>query len=236
MNRAIGLASRCKNAMPLVQRLDFGVATAAVELTAARGSFMNKPENEFAALVTRARLDDNQAFRVDRSVRADDPGAASVLLGKALRSSIDPTDLVQSVHLQLILALKEKKVAVGSPEQLRSLAVTLLRHKLIEHWRRHRCLARHHAAMAKRPGHLSGSISAALGEVDPSRTAEHQDLLEHLYRHLRAEDRRLIVMRLQGYPTREIAAELGISPDVLRVRLSRLRERLRKEKPLQEWV
>ena len=51
---------------------------------------------------------------------------------------------------------------------------------------------------------------------------------------MRAEDRRLIVMRLQGYRTREIAAELGIDSAVLRVRLSRLRKRLRQDKPLTE--
>ncbi len=66
--------------------------------------------------------------------------------------------------------------------------------------------------------------------------AEYNDLLDHLYRHLPVEDRRMVVMRLQGYRTGEIAAELGVAPAVLRVRLSRLRKRLRREKPPAEWV
>ncbi len=61
-------------------------------------------------------------------------------------------------------------------------------------------------------------------------------MLDHLYRRLRTDDHRLIVMRIQGYRTEEIADELGINSAVLRVRLSRLRERLRKEKPLTEWI
>ena len=70
---------------------------------------------------------------------------------------------------------------------------------------------------------------------DPARAVEYQDGLDHLYRHLRDDDRRLVVMRLEGYRTGEIAAELGIEPVVLRMRLSRLRRRLRGEKPLIEW-
>jgi DNA-directed RNA polymerase specialized sigma24 family protein len=41
-------------------------------------------------------------------------------------------------------------------------------------------------------------------------------------------------MRLQGYRMGEIAAELGIDPSALRMRLSRLRKRLRQEKPWAE--
>jgi DNA-directed RNA polymerase specialized sigma24 family protein len=83
---------------------------------------------------------------------------------------------------------------------------------------------------------MNGKTATVLDELDPARAAEYEDLLDHLYRHLRAEDRRLIVMRIQGYRTGEIADELGIAPAVLRVRISRLRKRLRKEKLITEWI
>ena len=77
---------------------------------------MNEPENEFATLMTRVRLDDNQALAAlitlyEPKIRR----AAQVLLGKALRSSIDATDLVQSVHLQLITAAQAKAARYKQP-------------------------------------------------------------------------------------------------------------------------
>jgi RNA polymerase sigma factor (sigma-70 family) len=197
---------------------------------------MDKSDDEFAALMARVRLDDNHALATlitlyEREIWR----AAQVLLGRALRSSLDPRDLVQSVHLQLILKLKQKKLAIDSPKQLRSLAVTLLRHKYIQHWRRHRCQARHSTALAMARTATGGKTSA-VHELDPTWVVEYNDMLLHLHRQLRVEEHRLVIMRLQGYRMEEIAAELGIDPSVLRMRLSRLRKRLRQEKPLIEWL
>ena len=198
---------------------------------------MNEPEAEFAALMARVRQGDNQAMATLIALYEPEiQRAAQILLGKVLRSLLDPTDLVQSVHLQLMLGLKQKKLTINSPEQLRSLAVTLLRHQFIHHWRRHRCQARHNKGLATTSAQTKGKTTLALRELDPARAAEYNDSLDHLYLHLRDEDRRLVVMRLQGYRTGEIASELGVAPDVLRVRLSRLRNRLRQEKSLTEWV
>jgi RNA polymerase sigma-70 factor, ECF subfamily len=198
---------------------------------------MNESEEQFADLMDRVRLDDEQAL--SRLIALYEPEirrVAQILLGRPLRSSLDPTDLVQSVHLQLILGLKQKKLAIGSPEQLRSLTLTLLRHKFIEHWRRHRCQARHDRVLADTDRSTNEKTASSLREPDPARVAEYNDLVGHLIRHLRVEDRRMIVMRLQGYRTVEIAAELGIAPTALRVRLSRLRKHLRRENPLIDWV
>ncbi len=65
--------------------------------------------------------------------------------------------------------------------------------------------------------------------------AAYHDLLERVGRHLRADERRIVIMRLEGYRTNEIAAELGITSGVLRVRLSRLRKRLLREVPTVDW-
>jgi RNA polymerase sigma factor (sigma-70 family) len=198
---------------------------------------MIEPENNFAELMARVRLDDDEALATlismyEPKIRR----AARLLLGKALRSSIDPTDLVQAVHLQLIRVLKQQRQVIVSPEHLREFAATVLRHKFIQHWRRHRCAARHTASLAEAGGRSVERARKLAAAVDPARTAEFKDMLDHLCRRLRTEDRRLIVMRIQGYRTEEIAGELGTSAAVLRVRLSRLRERLRKEKPLIEWI
>ena len=192
---------------------------------------MNEPQDEFAALMARVcRGDEEEALAAlialyEPAIRR----AAEVLLGRDLRSSIDPTDLVQSVHLEMILGLRRGKLAIASPGHLRSLAVTLLRHNYIEHWRRCRRQARHNTAIALTGGLPRGWTSTSLHAIDPALAAEYNDLVDHLYRHLRANDRRLIGLRVQGYRTREIADELGLNPVVVRMRLSRLRRRLRRE-------
>jgi RNA polymerase sigma factor (sigma-70 family) len=198
---------------------------------------MIEPENDFAELMARVRLNDDQALATLISIYEPKiRRAAKLLLSKPLRSSIDPTDLVQAVHLQLIRLLKQQRLVIVGPEHLREFAATVLRHKLIQHWRRHRCAARHTASLAEAGGRPVGRVRKLAAAVDPARNAEYKDMLDHLYRRLRTEDRRLIVMRIQGYRTEEIAGELGTSAAVLRVRLSRLRERLRKEQPLVEWI
>jgi RNA polymerase sigma factor (sigma-70 family) len=198
---------------------------------------MIEPESDFAELIARVRLDDDQALATliplyEPKIRR----AAELLLGSALRSSIDPMDLVQAVHLRLIRVLKQERHVIAGPEHLREFAATILRHQFIQHWRRNRCAARHAASLAEATERSVARVRRLAAAVDPARTAELNDTLEHVYRRLRTEDRRLIVMRMQGYRTEEIAGELGTSPAVLRVRLSRIRARLRKEQPLIEWI
>ncbi len=130
---------------------------------------MIEPATDFAELMARVRLDDDQALATlismyEPKIRR----SAKLLLGKALRSSIDPTDLVQAVHLQLISVLKQQRQVILGPEHLREFAVTVLRHKLIQQWRHHRCAVRHTASLAEaggRPVERARELAAA---VDPA--------------------------------------------------------------------
>jgi RNA polymerase sigma factor (sigma-70 family) len=197
---------------------------------------MSELESEFASLINRARRHDNQALAALIALYEPEiRNAAQILLGKALRSSLDPTDLVQSVHLQLIAGLKRERFVINNPQQLRSLASTLLRNNFISHLRHHRIRTRHRTRLATAGAMREGPAERALRALDPARAAEFNDFVDYLGRYLRVEDQRLVVMRLHGYRTREIAEELGIDPGVLRVRLSRLRKRLLHEKPPVEW-
>ena len=136
---------------------------------------MNEPDDDFLALLARVCRDDGEALAAlialyEPAIRR----AARTLLGRALRSSIDPTDLVQSVHLEMILGLRMRKLAVDSPGHLRSLAMTLLRHNYIEHWRRHRRQVRHQAALALTDRPARGSHSKSRHEIDPARRCRIQ--------------------------------------------------------------
>lgn len=193
---------------------------------------------EFAALLAWAveKTDDNAALSELMSIYEPDVRrAASVLLGKDLRSSFDANDLVQSVHLRLIIHIRGGKLTPSSPAQLRAAALTLLRQNVIQHWRRRRCQVRHATAMATRNRLTDGNDLTASEEFDPAKMVAYQDFLEWVGRRLREDERRIVVMRLEGYRTHEIAAELGIATGVLRVRLSRLRKRLLLEMPPNGW-
>src|SRR4051794_30102703 len=98
---------------------------------------MAEPTGDFLELLQRARQGDEVALAslvalYETEVRI----VARALLGPSLRPLIDSDDLIQSIHRTLILGLKQQRFAFESPEQLRGLAVTMLRRKIARQWRR----------------------------------------------------------------------------------------------------
>jgi RNA polymerase sigma-70 factor (ECF subfamily) len=198
---------------------------------------MTPSPDDLSALLARVRLGDEEALtELVRCYEAEVRLTARVLLGRAMRASLDSVDLVQSVHRTLVEGLRQNKLAFSNPQQLLGLAVTLVRRKIAHHWRR---LQRQHPldAEALETGNLDQAVTfPTSGEPDPARQAEYNDAVEHLCNKLEDQDRRVVQLRLQGYSTAEVARRLGLDADVLRVRLSRLRRRLREEKVLHEWL
>jgi RNA polymerase sigma-70 factor (ECF subfamily) len=144
--------------------------------------------------------------------------------------------LVQSVHRSLLLGLRERKFAVSSPEQLVALATTLVRRKVARRWRRMRRQQRlesRSADAADAPGLLA---SLASGEADPARAAQSNDAIRRLWDNLDAAERRRLELRLHGHSPAEVAAELGLSGVAVRVRLTRLRQRLRAAGVRDDWL
>ncbi len=190
----------------------------------------------FDNLMRKVRLGDGKALsqllqRYEREVHQ----AASYLLGRSLRSSLDPSDLVQSVHRTLLVGFRENKIEVTSPEKLVALAVAVARNKVLRAARKLQCHKRHTAALAETAA-LDATRAGADSERDPAWKAEYNDILERICAELDEADRRLVQLRLQGYSTAEVAREFGLNADVLRVRLSRLRQRLREKKLLSQWI
>jgi RNA polymerase sigma-70 factor (ECF subfamily) len=193
--------------------------------------------DDFAALVARVRLGDEEALAaLVKGYEAEVRLAARVLLGRSLRSHLDSTDLVQSVHRSLILGLRDDKITLASPEQLLGLAVTMVRRKVARHWRRLRRQKRLDTPAAETQGASDALTSLSSPAADPAQEAQYRDAVAHLFRNLHEEDRRLVELRLQGHSTAEAARQLGVDADVLRVRLSRLRRRLRERNLLTEWL
>jgi RNA polymerase sigma factor (sigma-70 family) len=197
---------------------------------------MPETETDFAALLARARQGD--AAALEERARRYEPEVrlvAHVQLGPALRPHLDSMDLVQSVHRSLLLGLRAGKFDVGSPDQLVALALTLVRRKVARKWRH----LRRQQRLSSGPG--GGDLERTLGSLaapgaGPAQAAQVGDALRHVCAALDGTERRVIALRLEGRSTAEVARALGLDADVLRVRLSRLRRRLRDRGVLDEWL
>jgi RNA polymerase sigma factor (sigma-70 family) len=192
---------------------------------------------EFDTLMMRVRLGDEVALeqlvqRYESEIRL----TARVLLRPLLRPYLDSVDLVQSVHRRLMLGLRENKFDISSPEKLVGLAVTMVRHKIGEQWRHLQRQTRLDDSGTDTAEQSALLTSLSSPQPGPAQTAQYNDLVRHLYAQVTDTERRVIELRLQGYSTVEVANELGITADVLRVRLHRLRQRLRDRNLLAEWV
>jgi RNA polymerase sigma-70 factor (ECF subfamily) len=162
---------------------------------------------------------------------------ARVRLGAALRPHLDSVDLVQSVHRSLLAGLRDDKFGeITTPEELLALALTMVQRKVARHWRHLRRQERL-SGVGSSKGQLP-SLLASLSDSgsDPAKSVEIRDQVQQLCSELDETERRMIELRMDGHSTAEVAGILGIAANVLRVRLSRLRQRLRTRGLLSEWL
>ncbi|MEQ1826047.1 MAG: sigma-70 family RNA polymerase sigma factor [Pirellula sp.] len=195
-------------------------------------------KNDFSELLSRAALGDSTAQsdicqQYERQVRI----VARVLLGPQLRSHLDTMDLIQSVHRSLLIGIKNEKFSIASPDKLVGLACTIVRRKVARKWR----MFRRQANATKLPSgdvsYLTSVISSiANPHSGPAEIAEFNDQLSKLCESLHEIERKMLEMRLDGYTTGEVAELLGIHPVAIRVRWTRLRQRLEASGILADWV
>lgn len=198
---------------------------------------MTASAEEFDHLLAAAREGDRAAMT--RLVELYEPEVrmvARMRLGPALRPYLDSVDLLQSVHRSLLMGLRDQRFEIASPGKLVALALTMVRRKAARQWRRNRRQQRP-ASPADSSGATLDLFSALQSrEADPAREAERLDRAQQLMNELEPIDRSLLGLRMQGLSTVDAARELGLDPDVLRVRLSRLRRRLRDRGFEDDWV
>lgn len=186
---------------------------------------------DFDLLLIAARSGDSEAL--EKLVAQYEPElriVARMRLGAALRPHLDSIDLVQSVHRSLLVGLRADRFDISSPEKLIALALTIVRRKVAKHWRH-----------LKRQQRLSGVDNGcsddlvdtllAIQSSEPT-VSESSGIREHLQRlmlELDPIEKQLIAMRIDGFSTIDVARALNLDPDVLRVKLSRVRKRLREK-------
>jgi RNA polymerase sigma factor (sigma-70 family) len=194
---------------------------------------------EYGVLLEQARLGDRAALeRLSQLYAAELRVVARAQLGPALRPYLDSLDLVQSVHRSLLLALRQDKIRIGTPQELLALAVMMVRRKVARHWRRLRRQERPSAGPGGGEREDAPNVLAELScpDPDPGRAAQLRDAIDQLWGHLDETERRVIELRMQSCTTAEVGRRLGLDADSLRVRLSRLRVRLRASGVLHEFL
>ncbi|MCC6510610.1 MAG: sigma-70 family RNA polymerase sigma factor [Pirellulaceae bacterium] len=193
--------------------------------------------DEFSQLLTRARGGDRDALtRIAEQYEAKLRVVARVHLGPALRPYLDSQDLVQSVHRSIMVGLRDEKFDISTPEKLVALTLTMLRRKIARHWRRMRRQER----LANGSNDLGDIVEllASLSTPPESVEAEAQfrDSIMHLCSHMDALERQIIDLRLLGFAAPEIALQVGLSSVNVRVRMTRLRQRLAAAGVLDDWL
>ena len=183
--------------------------------------------NDFAQLLQMARSGDLSAqTRLCQEYEKQVYIVVRVLLGPQLRPHLDSIDLIQSVHRSLLAGLRDKKFESATSENLIALACTMVRRKVARQWRKHKRQSR----LSANPNDSQMLSEALLGlygrEHEPSKAAEYRSSLEKVCENLNPVERQMLERKLEGYTTGEVAEQLGIHPVAIRVRWSRLWDRL----------
>jgi RNA polymerase sigma factor (sigma-70 family) len=135
-----------------------------------------------------------------------------------------------------MLGLRQDRFDISSPEKLIALALTIVRRKVARKWRHMRRQRRFSAGSDESSSIAQVLTSLSSNEADPARSAQLKDSVQHLCNSLDATEQRIMEMHSQGYTTAEIAREVGLNPGALRVRMTRLRQRVRAAGIFSEWI
>lgn len=197
----------------------------------------DSPVVEFSSLLSRASAGDKEAQeiicqRYELQVRI----VVRVLLGPQLRQHVDSMDLMQSVHHCMLQGLQENRFQINSPEKLVSLASSMARNKIANKWRTHQRQVSSLVIDESGQHPSAQAESRSRSEISPHESSDYSELIQEVCQRLNQAERTMLLMRLDGFSNNEIATELGLHPVALRVRWTRLRQRLRTSPSLKGWL
>ena len=184
---------------------------------------MTESTSEFQFLLSEAMAGDSSAVatlieRYEAQIRV----VVRARLGAAMKPYLDSMDIVQSVHRDMIAGLQRGQFDIESQDKLIALAATIVRRKIARHWR-------HLKREALFPEH---ELADSRPTAEPVDVLAAQELSDVLLDRLEDDDRKVLELRMLGHSTAEAARQLGLDPNVVRIRLSRLRKKLNMKSPL----
>jgi RNA polymerase sigma-70 factor (ECF subfamily) len=158
-------------------------------------------------------------------------GLARNHLSSRLSNRLDPEDVVQSVCRSFFTGARDGRYMLQQSGDLWRLLVAMTLNKLHDKARRHTAEKRsvdREASFGSEESLFGMQAEALAREPSPEEATTLVDLLENVLRPFDGPHRRMIELRLQGYPLDEIAADTGhCRHTVMRV-LKRVRDELDK--------
>jgi RNA polymerase sigma-70 factor (ECF subfamily) len=181
-------------------------------------------ENPFVSYVARLRAGDEAALEelVDRYTPVIKLEARMRLRSPHLRAVLDSMDICQSVLKSFFLRAAAGQFDIDRPEDLRKLLVQMACNKSLEAARREYAQRRD----ARRSVRLGDDAHQVAGDDDPVGQVEWEELLLRGRQMLSPDERKIAEGRAAGKTWDELAAEMGKTPDQLRMQLSRAQDRV----------
>lgn len=188
--------------------------------------------DSFPELIQRVRAGDPQA--AEDLVREYEPTVRVVvrrrLTDPNLRRVLDSIDICQSILAQFFVRAAAGQFEIDGPEQLLKLLATMARNKITSYARKQQAARRTppsgpHTPFGAEPVDASSS---------PSQVAIMHELRERFLEGLSPEERYIVDLRADGRSWTEIAAEVGGTPDGLRMQHTRVIARLTDDLGLDE--
>ncbi len=138
-----------------------------------------------------------------------------------LRAKFDSVDVVQSVWVHALQALRDGAWRITDRASLRALLVTVARRRLVSRFRHLRT-----ALEREQPGGADLEGLAASNQPRPSEVVQAEDLWERMLALCPPAHHELLRLRRQGFPLEEIAARTGMHEGSVRRVVRRLARQL----------
>ena len=151
-------------------------------------------------------------------------GVARKRIGERMNSRLDPEDVVQSVFRTFFARLKNDQFRIDDQDDLSKLLVRITLNKTLRHIAHHRAARRNPDQEAVQTDASRTEIIQLLAdEPTPETVVAFVDQLDHFLTRLSPEDQQILVLRLQGHSTEEIAKQLNTYDRKVRRVLERVR-------------
>jgi RNA polymerase sigma-70 factor (ECF subfamily) len=151
-------------------------------------------------------------------------GIARKRIGERMNSRLDPEDVVQSVFRTFFARLKNDQFRIDDQDDLSKLLVRITLHKTLKQIAHHRAARRDpNQEVPQTDASRSDILQLLADEPTPETVVAFVDQLDHFLGRLSADEQQILILRLQGHSTEEIAQQIKTYDRKVRRVLERVR-------------